>query len=211
MAQDNNGSTDIVRIQPVNFQRLELHIRGTSPYVQCRFSEKAFAKMKETQAAGQQARSKRVREPRQFDEDYQAAFHRDPDGRQGLPAPAIRNAIISACRLVGFAMTKAKLSVFVEADAYDKQDGSPLVYFEGTPERTDLPVTNATGVVDIRVRPMWREWSSVLHLKWDADQFSAEDIVNLIDRAGQQVGIGEGRPDSKRSNGMGWGQFEVVR
>ena len=49
-----------------------------------------------------------------------------------------------------------------------------------------------------------------LRLKWDGDQFTPTDVVNLLSRAGQQVGIQEGRPDSKNSAGMGWGTFEVV-
>jgi len=34
--------------------------------------------------------------------------------------------------------------------------------------------------------------------------------VNLIARAGEQVGIGEGRPYSKQSNGLGYGIFKVI-
>lgn len=34
-------------------------------------------------------------------------------------------------------------------------------------------------------------------------------MVNLLSRAGLQVGIGEGRPDSKKSAGMGYGLFTV--
>jgi hypothetical protein len=33
--------------------------------------------------------------------------------------------------------------------------------------------------------------------------------MNLMLRAGQQVGIGEGRPDSPNSNGLGWGRFAL--
>jgi hypothetical protein len=29
-------------------------------------------------------------------------------------------------------------------------------------------------------------------------------------RAGLQVGIGCGRPDSRTSNGCGWGKFQIV-
>jgi hypothetical protein len=36
------------------------------------------------------------------------------------------------------------------------------------------------------------------------------DIANLIARVGLQVGIGEGRPDSKQSAGLGFGLFEIV-
>ena len=37
----------------------------------------------------------------------------------------------------------------------------------------------------------------------------ASDITNLMKRLGIQVGIGEGRPDSKESCGLMWGLFEV--
>jgi hypothetical protein len=47
-------------------------------------------------------------------------------------------------------------------------------------------------------------------VSFDADQFALGDIGNLLVRVGMQVGIGEGRPDSKKSAGMGWGLFEVV-
>ena len=37
-----------------------------------------------------------------------------------------------------------------------------------------------------------------------------EDVANLIMRAGMQAGIGEGRPFSKESAGIGYGLFEVM-
>jgi hypothetical protein len=39
---------------------------------------------------------------------------------------------------------------------------------------------------------------------------TADDIVNLISRVGLQVGVGEGRPDSKQSAGLGFGLFQIV-
>jgi hypothetical protein len=49
-----------------------------------------------------------------------------------------------------------------------------------------------------------------VHLKWDADMFTASDIANLLARAGIQCGIGAGRPLSKSSSGLGWGTWKVV-
>jgi hypothetical protein len=117
--------------------------------------------------------------------------------------------MMSACRLVGFQVVKAKLAVFVEADGMDKVDGTPLVKIEGEPEHVEHYVRNATGVVDIRVRAMWREWVVNLTVRYDADMFSLADVANLLARAGLQVGVGEGRPDGKRSAGMGWGMFRI--
>jgi hypothetical protein len=187
-----------------------LRIIGTAPYMQARFAAKAMQAMRSKQAAGSTARKGTKREARDFDSDFVEAQHRSTDGWVGIPASAIRNASISACRLVGFKMTLAKLSIFVEPDGFDKVDGTPLVRLDAEePEKTEMAVRNATGVVDIRVRPMWRAWAADLRIRYDADQFAVRDVVNLLARAGLQVGIGEGRPDSKASAGLGFGLFRV--
>ena len=202
--------TQSVTIKPANIQTAEFNIKGTAPYVQARFSGKAMQAMMTKMAAGSTASKSRAKPARDFDDDYRQAMHISTEGWYGIPAGAFRQAMISACRLVGFKMTLAKLSVFVHADGFDKIDGIPLIRLEGTPERTDMAVRNATGVADIRVRPMWREWSSKVRVKYDADQFTLQDVTNLMQRVGMQVGIGEGRPDSRESAGLGWGTFELA-
>jgi len=200
---------EIVRVTRPRLRPAMIPIVGISPYVQHAFSEKQRKQMEETQRAGQQSRGKKVRQPKDFDAVYEAAKHISKEGWLGIPAPAFRNAMISACKLVGIVMTRAKLSVFVEADGIDKNDGTPLVRIIGEPRIHQATVRNETGVADIRWRPMWEEWSAHVKIRWDEDQFSANDVVNLMMRAGLQVGIGEGRPDSPNSNGLGWGRFEV--
>ena len=204
----SRGAPEVIRIARARLRTASVKIRGISPYVQHAFSEKQRKQMEETQRAGQQARGKKVRQPKDFEGNYRAAMHISQDGWAGIPAPAFRNAMISACKLVGLVMTRAKLSVFVEADGIDRNDGTPLVKIEGEPRVHEASVRNESGVADIRWRPMWEQWSAVVRVTWDEDQFSATDIMNLMDRCGRQCGIGEGRPDSPNSNGLGWGRFE---
>jgi hypothetical protein len=129
----------------------------------------------------------------------------------GIPAGAFRAAMISACRLVGFKMTLAKLSLFVVADGFDRDEGTPLVKLIAKAyKRVDMHVRNATGVIDIRSRPMWEEWQADVTIRYDADQFSQDDVVTLMSRVGEQVGLCEGRPDSRASAGMGWGTFRLA-
>lgn len=200
---------ETITIRPLNFQRMRVLIEGTAPYMQLQFSMKARLQMQENQEAGSTAKGKKVREAKDFDALFEEAKHVDAQGRMGIPASAFRNALIRACKAVGYEMTLARMSIFTEADTLDKLDGSPLVFIEGEPERTIMPTRNATGVVDLRVRPMWRTWRASPVIKWDADQFTQEDVINLMVRAGAQVGIGEGRPFSKSSNGIGFGTFAV--
>lgn len=184
-------------------------LTGKSPYMQARFSEKAMAKIKATQEAGSQSRGKKVRDARDFKADYEAAKHISTEGWIGIPAGAFRTAMIDVCRLVGFKMTQAKLSVFVDPDGFDKIDGTPLVKIIGEPEMHLGGVRNATGVLDLRARPMWRKWSVELRVEYDEDQFSVDDVTNLLLRAGLQCGIGEGRPNSRASTGIGFGTFTI--
>lgn len=204
------ASAKAIQISAPDFRIIQLKIRGTAPLVINRFSAKAMEIMRATQEAGSTARSKKTREAKDFDALYEGAKHTSDDGWEGIHAAAFRNGAISACRACGFKMTHAKLAFSVIADGFDRVDGAPLVRLtEGVSEPWVAPTRNATGVVDLRCRPMYRTWASQLRIRFDRGMLTEEDVVNLIARVGMQVGIGEGRPDSKASAGLGFGLFEI--
>lgn len=198
-----------VTISAPRLRVAEFEILGTAPLVINRFSIKAAQMMRETQEAGQQSKSKKKRTAKDFNANYEDAKYKSADGWCGFNAAALRLAMIGACRLVGYKMTLAKLSVFVIADAFDPLDGTPLVRIYGEPKMDVRPARNDNGSVDLRARPMWMEWSAKVRIQFDEDQFSVEDVANLLSRVGLQCGIGEGRPNSKMSGGLGWGTFQV--
>lgn len=211
MAENPDPKPEVVTISAPNMQRARFTIRGTTPLVLHAFSQKARNQIRATQEQGSTAKKGKKREPKDFDAVYEGSRHRAPEGWDGFPAAAIRNGMISACRTVGFQMTKAKLSIFCEADGVDTKDGTPLVRItKGEPYKVEHMARNDNGGVDIRARPMWDPgWEAVVRLRWDADQFTVTDVANLLMRMGLQVGLGEGRPDSKNSAGLGWGLFDV--
>lgn len=197
-----------VTITPPNFQSLELVIEGTAPLVMQRFAAKAemMAKM----AEGGAAKNKKNRPARDFAKDAENATHYSDDGWIGFPASAFRASAIRACSLVAFKMTMAKMSIFVNGDGIDREDGTPLVRIYGKHTPFTMYVRNATGVIDIRSRPMFKQWAAKLKIEFDADQFGAADVINLFSRCGRQAGIGAGRPNSTNSCGLGWGTYRVV-
>lgn len=199
-----------VVISPPKFETASVTIVGSTPLVLHKFSQKVRDTIQATQEAGSQSRKGKTRVARDFEENFQNARHISRDGWDGIPASAFRNSMISACRTVGYKMTVAKMSLFVVADGYD-EDGTGLVRItKGTPHCDIRPGRNANGGIDLRARPMWQEgWQARLTIRWDSDQFSASDVINLLSRAGMQVGVGEGRPDSKMSAGCGWGEFSI--
>jgi hypothetical protein len=201
----------VVTIKPPNFGRATFQIRGTAPLVIHRFSSKTMQQMKQKMETGKAASSKKNREAKSTDDLYNEARYVSREGWDGFHAGAVRNAMISACRLVGFKMTLAKLSLFVEADGWDKAEPQiPLIRIMGKPTKQEDMARVETGQPYVTVRAAYHDWTAKINLRWDADQFTLEDVANLLARVGLQVGFGEGRADSKNSAGMGWGNFEVV-
>lgn len=200
-----------VSIRPPNFTTAAFTLRGTAPLVVHRFSKKVEGEMKKKMETGKPSGSRKTREARSTDDLYDEARYRSAEGWDGFHASAIRNAMISACRLVGFKMTIAKLSVFVVADGVDAiQPQIPLIRIVGDPTKQEDMARVSTGEPYVTVRAAYHDWSATVRIRFDRDQFTLADVSNLLMRVGQQVGIGEGRPDSKNSAGMGWGLFDVV-
>lgn len=199
-----------VVISAPNIKTAVFQITGTAPLVIHRFSHKAKQEMAQKMKDGSQAKKGKKRDPKDFDEAYNEARYIAPDGWDGFNASSIRAALISACRLCGFKMTIAKLSVFVTPDGWDEKEPEiPLVRIEGKPRKLESTARVETGQAYITIRACYDKWSAKLNIRYDADMFTVTDLANLLMRAGEQVGIGEGRPDSKKSAGMGWGTFTV--
>lgn len=202
--------TQTVTIKPPNFGVATFKIIGAAPLVIHRFSEKTKNQMKEKMETGKASGSKKNRDAKSTDDIYNDARYIAPEGWDGFHASAVRCALISACRLVGFKMTLAKLSLFVEADGWDaKEPQIPLIRIYGKPTKQEDMARVETGQPYVTVRAAYHNWSAKVRVRWDADQFTIGDVTSLLSRVGMQVGIGEGRPDSKNSAGMGWGLFTV--
>lgn len=200
-----------VMIPAPKFENAVFHIGGPVLVIH-RFSAKTKNEMKMKMEAGKTASSKKNREPKDTDQTYNEARYVSKEGWDGFHAGAIRNAMISACRLVNFKMTLAKLSLFVEADGYDAQEPQiPLVRIYGKPQKQEDMARVETGAPYVTVRAAYHNWKAQVRVRWDNDQFTLTDVTNLINRVGAQVGLCEGRYDSPNSCGMGWGSFEIER
>ncbi len=206
------ATTQSVNITPPNIQTAVFTIAGTAPLVIHRFSAKAKGMMLDKMKEGSTAKKGKKREPLDEEATFNASRYISKEGWDGFNVASIRCAIISACRLVGFKMTLAKLSVFVESDGVDKlepQFGLIKILNAKAVMQQDIARVE-TGQAYVCIRAAYHGWKAKIRIKFDADQFTVQDISNLLSRVGTQVGIGEGRPDSKNSAGMGWGTFEIT-
>jgi hypothetical protein len=199
-----------VQIKAPDLRTAIFRITGDAPLVIHRFSAKMKQQMAQKMEQGKSSGSKKNREAKNSDETFNEARYISPEGWDGFHAAAVRNAMISACRLVNFKMTLAKMSIFVISDGYDKAEPQiPLIRIIGKPEKQSDMARVDGGNPYVTYRARYFPWSAVVKIRFDHDQFSLEDITNLMNRVGAQVGYGDGRPDSPKSCGMGWGTFSL--
>jgi hypothetical protein len=202
-------------ITPMNECFLDIPIIGTAPLVVHRFDEKVKEDFENKIISGSIPLGKKRHDPRVIEEIFEAAKYYGKTGNElweGFNASGIRNAMVSACRLVGFKMTLARLCIFTVEDGRDtKNPLFSLVRIIGESRISKEIGRNTDGVAMLIIRPIYFPWEATVRVRFDGDIFSYTSIANLVNRVGKQVGICEGRPDSKNSAGMDWGTFEIKR
>lgn len=196
-------------VKAPNFQTLVVGIRGSAPLMVHRFSDKMQKEIRDRQEAENSTEG--PRKPKNYRKEFENARYIARAGWEGFYAGAIRNAMIRGIKFAeGIDMTEGKGLLFVLAEGFDRKDGTPLVRIRGAKGVHDSrPVRIGQGKVDIRNRPRYDAWHAKLKISYDADLLSAQDVLNLLARAGVSIGICEGRPSSPKSAGLGFGTFDV--
>lgn len=195
-AADGSTESDI-KIPDVAIRVIEVPIRGTSPLIVHKFSEKALKQMQEKQ--GGAARQKRA--PKVPEDEFRSSLYDMPGkpGAYGFPSVGFKKAMISACRHVeGIPMTLARGAFHVAGEFVEIEGAQPTM-------RTDT-VRLETGVADIRYRGEFRDWTATLTIRFIGTSITPSQVVHILNVAGFAVGVGENRPEK---SGAGFGQFEV--
>ena len=198
----------MVTIHPIDIRTFEIPIRGTSPLVVHKFSEKSRKAIKEKQ----EKKAKAARETRDPHAEFLAALYVMPGtgepgsktAKYGIPASGFKKASISACRYIdGINMT------FAAGAFHVMEDAGGLVQLKCSQPHMREDTVRIGGqkkTMHIAYRPQFDEWSCVLRIRYNASAISPEQIVNLFHHAGFHIGWGELRPEKGYSNGS----FEVV-
>lgn len=194
-----------INIPKPDIQMIEIPIVGDGRLVVHRWSQKAIRQMEEKRAG----KARKKKDPLDPEAEYQATIYRLLDGRCGVPATAFKKAAVDACRFAeGVTMIMARGVLFVLPDGVD-DEGMDLVAIEGEPQMRRDVTRISMGTADLRYRAEFREWRTIIRVRYNRNVISAEQIVNLFALAGMHVGIGEGRPGAPR-NTMDWGRFHVA-
>lgn len=193
----------VIEIKPLNIETIQIPIVGLSELIVSRFSEKAKRQIAEKQSGKKTLRTKR--EPRNPEQEFLDAQYVLENGVHGFPAGGFKWAIVNSVRFIdNLTMTLAKQLFFVLGEESEKY-GRQIVPIECDKPymRTDYKKLS-NGVTDLRYRPGYWPWRTMLTIRYNADMITDESIFNLVNYSGQ-VGIGEERPE----RGGQYGMFEL--
>lgn len=181
-----------VVIDQIASETLSVPIIGTAPLLVHKFSEKAKRQMLDNMQG-----RKSPKQPKDPKEEYEAAFYRIKDGGYGFPAIGFKQATASASRFYGKSVTKVGLyqSMFFHGEL--SEDGQQMVRIDGEPSMREDVVRVGMGGSDLRYRPQFLEWSTLLQVTYVTSMLTRSSLLSLIDAGGLGVGVGEWRPEKK--------------
>jgi len=192
-----NGALN-VGLSRAKIETIEVPIVGTSQLVSHAWSPKAKKMILDKQLKKTRGTAREAKNPEQ---DFVDSLYKISDDDYGFPAVAFKAALVSACRFVDdLKMTQVRGLVFVVPDEGE------LVRINGTPTPREDMVRVGMGTADIRYRGEYINWSATLKVRYMPDNLSLEQLIHLIELAGQCIGVGEWRPEK----GGVWGMFRVA-
>lgn len=189
-----------IEIPKVEIAMVKFRVRGITPLIVSRFSEKAKQMMLEKQMK----KASSGKEAKNPEEQYENSLYKFADGkRTGFPAVGFKAAMVRGGKQLGLTMTDLRGRFHVMADEGD------LVEIHGEPHPREDMVRLATGVADIRFRgEYYAGWEAELTIQYFKNAISAEQLAQLLSIAGFSCGIGEWRPE--KSNSGSFGLFELA-
>lgn len=191
--------SDQIQIDKIGAETLRVPIIGTAPLIVHNFSTKSKQQMLEAQQG-----RKRVKEVRDPVAEYEAAFYRiyregEPEG-YGFPVTAFKAATVGSARFYGKSVNMTQLRQFLfMRGLMTKADPQQLVEISGEPRMREdvVRLGGPSRSADLRYRPEFTEWSTVLTVTYVTSSLSRSSVLSLIDAGGLGIGVGEWRPEKR--------------
>lgn len=192
-------------VTPPNYEYITVKVRGVpgSQLVMNRFSEKTKKQLEEMDQNKKRAHDKR--NPSQEAKDALYLMPGEGEESYGLPAAGFKKGMVQVAKdMPGKAINGALImrQIFVHSDV------GRLVRINtksGWRMREDM-VRLKNRSPQLRYRPEFEDWEATLRIRYDADVFDAQSVINLLSRAGGGIGWGEMRPEK----GYDCGMYEIV-
>ena len=190
MAKREKSNVRVVTAPKFEVATMEIEVTGQSPLSMNRYSEQDLP---DKDAPAEEWAEHRT--------------HRDEDNNVVFPASAFKGSIMAAARCFGKRInaTGIKQNIQVLGPWIGIQFDRQTVF---TTWVNQPP--GARGTPAMCHRPLFHGWRARLTVTYNPIVFTAQEVFDIFEAAGQTVGIGSGRPGSVGSGGIGLGMFHVM-
>lgn len=183
-----------ISINPIAKTKARIPLKGISPLIMHKWSEKAKRIMLDAQQG-----KKAPKEHRDPKADYEASIYHTEDGRYGFPVIAFKAAMVRAGKLLNIKMVDARQLISISGVPSD--DGVyDLAVIHGEPRMREDMCRVGMGT-DLRYRAEFVDWTTTVDVSFYDNLINLSSIINLLQFAGDSVGIGEWRPEKDGDKG----------
>jgi hypothetical protein len=190
-------------VTEIHMREARFNLRGASPLIMHRFSQKAWRELLYPSPRENQAALEQTLKHDPMDE-YRGAFYRNRDDETPtlfhLPNGCFHGAIAQAAIDIPGA---AKAQIERLTRVVDVQ-----INLYGTPQIFCAMVRNSgiTRTPDVRTRPIFPQWACTIVVRYVGSILTEKTIAALVGAAGKIVGIGDWRGEK----GGPYGSWELV-
>lgn len=204
--------TEIIAIPAIDIRNATITLKGDSPLIVHKWSEKAKKMMLDKQMKVATTKGYDAKDPfadfvdtiyflsgkpeRATPEVFEEALSNG--ARFGFPSVGVKASAVSA----GFRAGVTKNLVSMNGAFHIDEE---YVEIKGVPQIREDMVRVGMGTADIRYRAEFPEWSTTFIVKYNAGVISLAQLCNLFNLGGFAVGIGEWRPEK----GGTYGRYHV--
>lgn len=187
-----------INLAPIRLATAFVHIEGETPLIVHRFSEKAKLAIsgKQQHTAGTSNKKVRRNPEEEFNQARYLMVNGDGEEVDAFPSVGIKAAMIDAgYRYMGLVKQDLKGDLRIKPDLVEIV-GPPPEMVEDT-----VRLSGPASPADLRYRPYYNEWEMIVPVTFKPDRVSEEQVVAMLAHAGFSIGLGEWRPQGKRSSG----------
>jgi hypothetical protein len=182
-----------VSIAPIKIATMQLKCIGETPLLQEKMADRIREQLKNIVTG----KGKEKNKNRDLEKEVEEKIHRNQRGEVCFPTSGFKKAMVEAAPyLDGLDKKKAKGSFFILGEL------APIKYKK---QVTNKAVGRDSGI-NRAPREIWRpefqEWSTVLTIKYNEQQITPQQIVELAKLAGFHIGIGSWTPQHSGQYGM---------
>ena len=188
-----------VKTIPLNLNEIKITVVGKSPLVMGKMSEETKKGILDKQTGITKGNKKKVRD---IEKESTEAIHKTNDGTIGFPFHGFKAGMMDVTSFIGDKFFSRKL-VSGAVQITNVVDGLIPIKFKKQDILEHFINPNTL------FSPQFHEWSCELEICYDANNISAQDIMNLLNHAGHYVGVGMWRPKGKDGGSGIYGMYYV--